>query len=50
MLPCSDKKVMKQDGGSGEIKKVTEGATPTADFQELREWPEVHGSTGRKPF
>lgn len=50
MLHCLDKKVMKWDDGSGNIKKVIDGATPRGDFQELREWPEVPGRTGRKPL
>lgn len=33
---------MKWDDGSGKIKKVIDGATPGADFQEFKIWPEVH--------
>lgn len=44
------KKMMKWDDASVNIKKMTDGATPRADFQELREWPHVDSMrrTGRK--
>lgn len=29
---------------------MIKGATLRADFQELGEWPDVHGRTGRKQF
>lgn len=41
---------MKRDDAGVNLKKMTDGATPRADFRELREWPHVDSMrrAGRK--